>query len=74
MWKKSTHDVTKKYFNTNETSVDGYQSYCRSCQKKKNTEDALKLMRKGGPKTKIRKPHPPKLPQFTPDKLFKRNK
>ena len=32
----------------------------RSCQKKQNIADAMKLMRRGGPKTKIRKPRMPK--------------
>lgn len=61
--------MTKKYYNTNETSVDGYQSYCRSCQKRQNLSDALKLMRRGGKKTKVRKgPRMPKidLPDPTP--------
>ena len=37
--------LNKKYFNQNETSKDGYQSYCRSCQKKQEVADALKQMR-----------------------------
>ena len=44
--------LNKKYFNQNETSKDGYQSYCRSCQKKQGVADALKQMRKPGGKVR----------------------
>ena len=44
--------LTKKYFNENETSKDGYQSYCRACQKKQGVADALKQMRKSGGKVR----------------------
>ena len=39
--------MTPKYFNKNETSKDGFQSYSRACQKKQEIADKLKEMRKG---------------------------
>lgn len=45
----------------------------RSCQKKQNIADAMKLMRRGGPKTKIRKPRMPKIdPNPAADKFKNR--
>ena len=70
---KRSLPMTKKYFNENVSSRDGFQSYCRSCQKKQNIADAMKLMRRGGPKTKIRKPRMPKIdPNPAADKFKNR--
>ncbi len=38
----------KKYFNENRTSKDGFQSYCRSCQKRQEIANALKRLKKRG--------------------------
>ena len=39
--------MTPKYINENETSKDGFQSYCRACQKKQKIANKQKKMRKG---------------------------
>ena len=45
--------MTKKYFNENQTSKDGFQSYCRSCQRKQEVANAMKRMRKTGTAKKL---------------------
>lgn len=46
--------LNSKYFNKNDTTKDGYQSYCRACQRKEIMSKELqkrykeKLKKKGG--------------------------
>lgn len=61
--------MTKKYFNENVTSRDGFQSYCRSCQRKQELADAMKRMRKGSPKPKKPSIKKPKVPKYS--EIFK---
>lgn len=56
--------MTKKYFNENQTSRDGYQSYCRSCQKKQEVANALKKMRRGARPSKPQ-PKSAKVPNYS---------
>lgn len=56
--------ATKKYFNENQTSKDGFQSYCRSCQQKQEVADKLTQMRKGK-RVKPKKVKHPSIPKFT---------
>lgn len=60
--------MTKKYFNENVTSKDGFQSYCRSCQKKQGVANELKKLRRGT-KVKPKKAKVPKVPKFS--EIFK---
>ena len=65
--------MTPKYFNKNETSKDGFQSYCRSCwQKKQEVANAMKQMRRGAKPKKPPKVHPPKMPNYS--EIFKAKK
>lgn len=63
--------MTKKYFNENSTSKDGFQSYCRSCQKKQEVADAMKKMRRGVRPKKPSIKHP-KIPKYSD--MFKARK
>ena len=64
--------MTKKYYNENATSKDGFQSYCRSCQKKTEVANKLKQMRRGAKPKKPPKVHPPKVPNYS--EIFKSKK
>lgn len=61
--------MTKKYYNINSTSKDGFQSYCRSCQRKQEVKSAMDKMRKGSPKPKKPQIKKPKVPNFS--EIFK---
>lgn len=65
--------MTKKYYNENVTSKDGFQSYCRSCQRKQEVANKLTQMRKGAKPKKPPKAKVPKVPNYS--EIFKsRNK
>ena len=57
--------MTKKYFNENVTSKDGFQSYCRSCQKKVEVANAMKQMRRGVKPKKPPRFKSPKIPKYS---------
>lgn len=64
--------MTRKYFNENVTSKDGFQSYCRSCQRKQEVANKLTQMRKGARPKKPPKAEPPKIPKYS--EVFKAKK
>lgn len=63
--------LTRNTFNENVTSKDGFQSYCRSCQKKQGVADELKKLRRGT-KVKPKKAKVPRVPKFS--EIFKSKK
>ena len=69
---KRSFPMTPKWFNRNETSKDGFQSYCRSCQKKQEVADAMKQMRRGAKPKKPPRFKSPKIPNYS--EIFKAKK
>lgn len=64
--------MTRKYFNENVTSKDGFQSYCRSCQRKQEVANKLAQMRRGAKPKKPPKAKSPKAPKYS--EIFKAKK